>query len=110
LQYLENTLQRQKEKEIKDIQTILDELEAGIHREIHANTESGQPYLPGFSPEEIAQKRKDFYVLTERIKRIPQEREEEAAIIEKHYAKPVDRTFPIAVVFLVPQSQVGRIP
>jgi hypothetical protein len=107
LQYLENTLQRQKEKEIKDIQTILDELEAGIHREIHANTDSSQPFLPGFSPEEFAQKRKDFYALTERVKRIPQERAEETAIIEKHYAKPVDRTFPVAVVFLVPQSQVG---
>jgi hypothetical protein len=42
------------------------------------------------------------------LARIPEEREEEKAAIEKHYANPGDRTFPVAVVFLVPQSQARR--
>jgi hypothetical protein len=108
LQYLKNTLERQKEKEIENIQTILDDLEMNIHKEIHANTDGSQLFLSGFSPEEMAQKRKDYHALTERLKRIPQERKEEKAIIEKHYTNPVDRTFPVAVIFLVPKSQAGR--
>jgi superfamily II DNA or RNA helicase len=104
LQNLANTLERQKEKEIADIETILNELEENIHKELHSESNDGQQYLPGFSPEELAQVRKDRHALAERLKRIPQEREEEKNIIEKHYAKPVDRTFPVAVIFLVPQS------
>jgi hypothetical protein len=107
LQNLSNTLLRHKEKEIENIQLILTELENSIHKELHLNENNVQQYLPGFSPEEMAQKRRDFQVLTERLKRIPTEREEEKAIIEKHYSNPVDRTFPVAVIFLVPQSQTG---
>jgi superfamily II DNA or RNA helicase len=108
LQDLGNTLLRQKEKEIENIQTILTELENNIHKELHNEKNNfGQMYLPGFSPEEMAEKRKDFNALTERLKRIPAERKEEKAVIEKHYAKPVDRTFPVAVIFLVPYSQTG---
>jgi hypothetical protein len=67
-------------------------------------------YLPGYSPEEMAQKRKDFNILTERLKRIPVEKEEEKAIIEKHYSNPAVRTFPVAVIFLVPHSKTGANP
>jgi SNF2 family DNA or RNA helicase len=107
LQNLSNILSRQKETEIENIQSILTELEKSIHKELHLNENEIQQYLPGFSPEEMAQKRKDFHALSERLKRIPTEREEEKAIIERHYANPVDRTFPVAVIFLVPQSQMG---
>jgi ERCC4-related helicase/DNA-binding MarR family transcriptional regulator len=108
LQDLSNTLLRQKEKEIENIQTILTELENNIHKELHSDENNfGQMYFDGFSPEEMAQKRKDFNALTERLKQIPMERENEKAIIEKHYDNPVDRTFPAAVVFLVPYSQTG---
>jgi hypothetical protein len=107
MQYLSNTLMRKKDKEIEDISSILTELENSIHKELHLNENDIQQYLPGFSPEEFAQKRRDFHALSERLKRIPGEREEEKTIIEKHYANPVDRTFPVAVIFLVPQLQTG---
>jgi SNF2 family DNA or RNA helicase len=108
LQDLGNTILRLKEKEIEDIQTILSDLEKSIHKELHSEENNfGQIYLPGFSPEEMAQKRKDFNALTERLKQIPMERENEKAVIEKHYANPVDRTFPAAVIFLVPQVKMG---
>jgi len=106
LQDLKNTFLRLKEKEIEDIQTILTELENSIHKELYSDkNDYGQMYLPGYSPEEMAQRRKDFNTLTERLKQIPMEKENEKAIIEKHYDNPVDRTFPVAVVFLVPHSK-----
>jgi hypothetical protein len=108
LQYLRNTIDRQKNKEINDIENILNELELSIKREIKPDTENLQPYFEGFSPEELAQKRKDYTTLKERLGRIPKERNDERAIIEKRYADPVDRTFPVAVIFLVPQSQVQK--
>lgn len=109
LKFLENTLDRRMKSEIADVRTVLDELEASIRKELKSDRQGGQLYLPGFSPEEMAQVKKDVHALEARLARIPEEREEEKAAIEKHYAKPVDRTFPVAVVFLVPQSQARRV-
>jgi hypothetical protein len=108
LQFLKNTIDRQKDKEISDIENILDELELNIKREIKPDTEGQQLFFDGFSPEELAQKRKDYTALKERLSRIPNEKNDEKAVIEKRYADPVDRTFPVAVIFLVPQSQVKK--
>jgi hypothetical protein len=108
LQFLTNTIGRQKDKEINDIENILDELERSIKREIKPDTEDRQLYFDGFSPEELAQKRKDYTALKERLGRIPKEKHDEKAIIEKRYADPVDRTFPVAVIFLVPQSHIKK--
>jgi hypothetical protein len=105
LKFLENTLDRRMKSEVADVRTVLDELEASIRKELKSNRQGGQLYLPGFSPEEMAQVKKDVHALEARLARIPKEREEEKAAIEKHYANPVDRTFPVAVVFLVPASQ-----
>lgn len=109
LKFLKNTLDRRLKSEIADVQTVLDELEASISRELKSDRQDGQLYLPGFSPEEMAQVKKDVNALEARLARIPEEREEEKAAIEKHYANPVDRTFPVAVVFLVPQSQARKV-
>ena len=68
-----------------------------------------QLYLPGLSPEERNQIKKDSQALKARLARIPEEREKEEAAIRKHYADPVDRTFPVAAVFLIPQSQAGKV-
>jgi len=108
LKFLENTLDRRMKSEIADVRTVLDELEASISKELKLNRQGGQLYLPGFSPEEMAQVKKDVHALEARLARIPEEREHEQAAIEKHYANPVDRTFPVAVVFLVPQSHARR--
>jgi len=105
LRFLENTLDRRMKSEVADVRTVLDELEASIRKELKMDRQGGQLYLPGFSPEEMAQVKKDVHALEARLARIPEERKEEKAAIEKHYANPVDRTFPVAVVFLVPASQ-----
>lgn len=103
LKFLENTLDRRMKSEIADILTILDELEASIRKELG---QDGNPVqLSLFSDEELGQIKKDTQALEARLARIPEERNEEKAAIEKHYANPVDRTFPVAVVFIVPQSR-----
>lgn len=103
LKFLENTLDRRMKSELADVRTVLDELEASIRKELKPNRQGGQLYLPGLSPEEMAQVKKDIHALEARLARIPEERDEEKAAIEKHYANPVERTFPVAVVFLVPE-------
>lgn len=104
LKFLERTLERRKESEIADIQTILDELENNIRKELsHEDLQ-----LSLFSDEELGQRKKDRHALNARLSRIPEERKEEKSVIEKRYATPADRTFPVAVVFLVPQSQARR--
>lgn len=106
LKFLENTLDRRMKSEIADVQTVLDELESSIRKELG---QDGKPIqLSLFSEEELGQIKKDIKSLEARLARIPEERDEEKAAIEKHYANPVDRTFPVAVVFLVPQSQARR--
>jgi hypothetical protein len=102
LKFLENTLVRRMKSEIADVLTILDDLEASIRKELNQN---GKPVqLSLFSDEELGQIKKDTQALEARLARIPDEREAEKAAIERHYANPVDRTFPVAVIFLLPAS------
>jgi len=105
LKSLTNIFAKRVESEINDIVSVLDELEASIKRELKTDREKGQLYLPGFSPDEMAQIKKDYQALESRLARIPGERIEERSVIEKHYANPVERTFPAAVIFLVPKSE-----
>ena len=58
-----------------------------------------------FTEDEKNQLHKDKNALRARLSRIPQEQEQETATIDKHYADPQPRTFPVAVVFLIPQTK-----
>lgn len=107
LRFLENTLTRRKDSEITDLMSVLKELEKMIENELKEDTLPKQMVLPGFEPEERNQIRKDIEALRMRLSSIPKEREMEKAAIEKRYAGLTDRTFPVAVVFLVPESQIG---
>ena len=105
LKDLENTLKTRKEKEVSDITTVLDELKAAIQKEI---TNAAQPeQLELFSEDERTQIRRDLDALNARLNRIPEEREHEVHAIEHRYADYVARTFPVAVIFLVPESIAG---
>jgi superfamily II DNA or RNA helicase len=108
LKILEATLSRQKERVIKDILTILDELEKGIERELEEDRGPRQLMLPGLEENERNQMTRDLEALRMRLGRIPEERRSETAVIESRYAKFVDRTFPVAVVFLLSQSFLER--
>tara|TARA_R110002124_G_scaffold12197_14_gene58186 strand:+ start:14550 stop:17690 length:3141 start_codon:yes stop_codon:yes gene_type:complete len=106
LKDLESTLQRRKDTEIGDISTVLDELETSIERELK-NAENPEQ-LTLFTQDERTQVRRDLDALNARLSRIPEEREQEIQAIEHRYADYVARTFPVAVVFLVPQSMLGE--
>jgi superfamily II DNA or RNA helicase len=106
LKDLESTLRKRKDTEIRDITTVLDELEASINAEL---TKADNPeQLSLFTEDERTQVRRDLDALKARLARIPDERELEVHAIEHRYADYVARTFPVAVVFLVPQSMVGK--
>jgi len=108
MKHLESTLVRRKEAETKDISTILDDLASRIENELKDGNAPTQLTLPGFIEEERNQMRKDMEALRARLDRIPEEREKEMAAIEKRYAGFTDRTFPVAVTFIVPPAMMGR--
>jgi superfamily II DNA or RNA helicase len=104
LNNLENTLKKRKVQEIADITTVLDELEAMLRLQID---KPEQLELELFSDDERTQVRRDIDALKARLARIPQERKDEVKAIEHRYDGYVARTFPVAVIFLVPASMVG---
>ena len=102
LKFLTNTLQSRKQQEVADIGTVLDELERAIQAELKKDQQPAQLSL--FTEDERTQLRRDTAALEARLARIPAERQQEAEAIEARYAKLNDRTFPVAVIFLVPAS------
>lgn len=102
LKFLANTLQSRKQKEIEDIVAVLDELENAIQAELKKDQQPEQLSL--FTEDERTQLRRDTAALSARLKLIPAERVQESKAIEARYANFVDRTFPVAVIFLIPES------
>ncbi|KRE47406.1 DISARM system SNF2-like helicase DrmD [Paenibacillus sp. Soil522] len=107
LKYLESTLDRRKDGEIKDVLTVLDDLEKSIKNEL--KDQGPQQIEMQLWPEDQRnQLRRDIDALKERLKRIPNERKSEVVAIVDRYKNLVDRTFPVAVIILVPESELGR--
>ena len=105
LRHLINTLQTRKQQEVGDIGTVLDELEKAIRSDLKKGEQPEQLML--FTEDERTQLRCDIAALEARLARIPDEREMETQAIEARYAKLDDRTFPVAVIFVVPESTGG---
>lgn len=101
LQTLRNTLAIREKQELEDIMGVLDDLEKALRAEL----DSRPPEMPRLLtlPEEEQIKR-DRQALADRLKRIPEERERETAAVRLRHADPTERTFPVAVVFLVPDN------
>lgn len=104
LKFLTNTLQTRKQQEEVDIGTVLNELEKAIQAELKKDQQPAQLSL--FSEEERTQLRRDVAALEARLARIPAERLQEVQAIKSRYEELNDRTFPVAVIFLVPESAV----
>lgn len=102
LKFLSNTLRSRKQQEIDGIEAVLDELEKAIRIELGKDQQPEQMSL--FTEDERTQLRRDTAALEARLARIPAERLQEAQAIETRYASFIDRTFPVAIVFLVPES------
>ncbi|WP_043320048.1 DISARM system SNF2-like helicase DrmD [Microbulbifer sp. HZ11] len=111
LKSLANTLRIQQEKETKDINDVLDELERTISNELKAEK---QPEQLGFTFEDLTevertQLKRDTQALEARLARIPEERENEVAAIARRFAEPSEHTFPVAVILLVPESLAEHV-
>lgn len=100
LKHLINTLNTRKDQEIEDITNVLSELEKAIQTELHKDEQPQQ--FDMFSDDEKTQLKRDIGALQARLDRIPEERQREIAAIQHRYAGFNDRTFPVAVIFLMP--------
>lgn len=106
LRNLQTTLKNRERQELENIGAVLDELSRAIEEELRAGPMPEQ--LDLFSDEEWTQFRRDKDALKARLARLPQERKQEIEAIESRYQDFVARTFPVAVVFLVPESVAQR--
>ncbi|MFW0791781.1 DISARM system SNF2-like helicase DrmD [Gordonia sp. CPCC 205333] len=104
LDSLDKTLTDRMSHDVADLDAVLSELERAITKELRSDEEGSELYLPGLSPQEMNQVTRDIAALEARLARIPEERRAEEAAIMRQYADPVARTFPAAVIFLVPES------
>jgi len=102
LEFLSNTLDRRRQAEESDLLQVLEDLDAMIREEL---AESGRAVqLELWPADQRDQFRRDVEALRARLERIPDERESEIATIRRRYAEPADRTFPLAVEFIVPEG------
>lgn len=108
LDSLDKTLNDRMNHDVADLDAVLSELERAITKELRPDDEDSELYLPGLSPQEMNQVTKDIAALEARLARIPEERRAEEAAIMRQYADPVARTFPAAVILLVPESMAAR--
>jgi superfamily II DNA or RNA helicase len=107
LQYLANTIDRRRQSEEADIEQVLDDLEAMIRRELDEAAKPKQLTFE-FTVQEREQIRQDLDALRRRLERIPEERQKEVESIRRRYADPADRTFPVAIEFLVPEKMLKK--
>lgn len=105
LQYLANTIDRRRQSEEADIEQVLDDLEAMIRRELDEAAKPKQLTFE-FTVQEREQIRQDLDALRRRLERIPEERQKEVESIRRRYADPADRTFPVAIEFLIPEGML----
>ncbi len=101
---LENSIETMKRSETDDLRNILSELDRMLRAELAASTLPVQYEL--FSEDERTQLKRDRAAIEARLARIPDELEREIAAIESRFEGLVGRTFPIAVILLVPDSMV----
>ena len=92
-------LEERANKEQRDIESILNELARAIKAELD-EPDIQQLDLPGFNEEDRSIHKN---ALIARLAEIPDEIEREKTAIQKRFAKPQTRLFPVAITFLVPQ-------
>ncbi|GGV42972.1 helicase SNF2 family protein [Actinomadura cremea] len=104
---LDKLIARRGDEEVEAIQAVLTELERSIGAALDdvGRWEQGSLFD---SDEQRTQLRRDREALAERLRAIPDQREQEAAALRRRYADPRGRWFPAAVTFLVPDSVAHR--
>ncbi|MFN2134344.1 MAG: DISARM system SNF2-like helicase DrmD [Candidatus Promineifilaceae bacterium] len=97
---MERLLRERSQREVRDIEAVLRELEKAIQSELDV-PEYRQLEL--FSDNERNQLTRNTEALQARLEQIPLEIEAEQEVIRERYVDPQPRLFPVAVTFLVPE-------
>lgn len=97
---LQRQLGERRDKEIADITAILSELQHSIETELD---EPEVIQLELFSTAERDQYNRNQAALLARLAQIPLELEKETDAVDKRFADPQTRLFPVAVTFLIPK-------
>lgn len=100
---LQKFLDESKLKEIQNIRAILQELRTSILTELN---QPAVQQLELFTSEEHRQFEYNKQALIERANQIESEIEAETGIIERHFADPQPRLFPVAITYLVPERLI----
>lgn len=112
LRNLSNTLETRKRQEQNTIETVLTDLEKSIQTALAEASEPEQLVLfqedQRFTNEEKAQFRRDIEAIKVRLAKIPEERDREIKDIERRYDGYVPRTFPVAVIFFLPERIIEQ--
>lgn len=103
LEGIQKYLEDRKRKDLDVIRAVLNELKMMIEREL-ADPQYKQMELFQWDDSERDQYRRNEQALRLRLKQIPDELEKEIASVNKRYADPQPRLFPVAVTFLVPEK------
>ena len=103
---LRGALEKRRATEIANVDALLTELENGIKKELKEAGEGKifQMSFEGFDDEAKQEVKRDLDALRARLAQIPEERRKEKAILEQHYSDMKDLTFPVAILFLVPET------
>lgn len=101
LESMQKLLEERKQKEINDTRAVLNELKTMIEREL---AEPDYQQLELWNTSERDQYNRNVQALRLRLKQIPDELEKEIESVNKRYADPQPRLFPVAVTFLVPEK------
>ena len=104
LRSMEVLLRDRCDEEVAAIGTVLDELEASIHTALQED-DLWQPCL--FDTEEGCNASSSTPTTTRwrrRLDELPRQREQEIAALQRRYADPTTRWFPVAVTLLVPEA------
>jgi len=101
---LQRTLADRANKEQHDIRAILTELQTSILQELRQAQSPTQLTLAGFSTDERQQFEYNMSALQERTRQIDTEIVEETARIQRRFANPQPRLFPVTVTYLVPET------
>jgi hypothetical protein len=103
---LQKALEDRCEKEVANITAILTELRQQILHELEDSGEKQLELFREFSNPEKEQFERNLSSLQLRVEQIPQEIEQETAIIRARFSDPTPRLFPLAVTYLVPHKLI----
>ena len=99
---LQKALAERAAKEVDDIQAILTELKRTIEDKLD-DPELQQMTFEGWADDERLQLERNMNALRVRVREIPGEIERETEAIQRRFADPQPRMFPVSVTFLVPE-------